>query len=221
MLITHPHIPAAACDLDFIVATLNCSLEKRFFSIQSHAATGVLSLSNDTSMFKNWSTLPIIFFAPPHDRSFGILPPPKMTITPAVTSSTPAGGEARAFSSVSDFLSSELSASTAAWMIGSAACISRSHSAWNAITSSAILELFSSSTVAIAFCSSAIVVSCPTTTSSLSVASFFSSTSAMSLTRFSWSSATCSAAEFIFSSPFSRRSLSTWIFSFLSLSIDL
>ncbi len=50
-------------------------------------------------------------------------------MTPAVTSSTPAGGDDSALSSVSDFLSSELSASMAAWITGSAAAMSRSQSA--------------------------------------------------------------------------------------------
>mmetsp|Transcript_48479 Transcript_48479/g.115338 ORF Transcript_48479/g.115338 Transcript_48479/m.115338 type:complete len:235 (-) Transcript_48479:3455-4159(-) len=213
MLITHPHIPAAAEDLFFIVATLKPSFTKRFFSIHSHATTGVLSLSNETSIFKNWSTLPMVFLAAPHERSFGTLPPPRSTSTPAVTSSTPAGGDARALSSVIDFLSREFSASTAAWMTGSAAAISFSHSAWNAITSLAMSSHLAASTLAAAFCSSATFVSCPTTTSSLSVAIFFSSTRAMSLIRFSCSSATCSAAEFIFSRPLTSRSLS-WLMPF-------
>mmetsp|Transcript_24279 Transcript_24279/g.61131 ORF Transcript_24279/g.61131 Transcript_24279/m.61131 type:complete len:244 (+) Transcript_24279:3872-4603(+) len=224
MLMTHPHMPAAADDLDFITSGVKVSPlapERRFFSIHSHAITGVLSLSKAMRALRNWSTLPISFLAAPHDTSLGILPPPMSTSTPAVTSSTPAGGEARALSSVIDFLSSELRASTAAWMTGSAAAISFSHSAWKAMTSCAIASHFCSSTEAPAFCSSAMLVSCPTTTRSLSVASFFSSTMAMSLTRFSCSSATCSAAEFIFSSPLVRRSLSCWMASFLDASIVL
>ena len=43
------------------------------------------------------------------------------------TSSTPAGGDASDFSSPSAFLSSELSAASAAWMMGSAAARSFSH----------------------------------------------------------------------------------------------
>mmetsp|Transcript_28116 Transcript_28116/g.65584 ORF Transcript_28116/g.65584 Transcript_28116/m.65584 type:complete len:222 (-) Transcript_28116:4269-4934(-) len=221
MLMTHPHMPAAADDLLFIASGVKASFLNRFFSHHSQATTGVLSLSNEMRELRNWSTLPISFLAAPQDTSLGILPPPISTITPAVTSSTPAGGEARALSSVMDFLSRELRASTAAWMTGSAAAISASHSAWNAITSAAIASHLPSSIEAPAFCSSAMLVSCPTTTSSLSVASFFSSTIAMSLTRFSCSSATCSAAEFIFSRPFVRRSLSCWIASFFCASIVL
>mmetsp|Transcript_31210 Transcript_31210/g.79146 ORF Transcript_31210/g.79146 Transcript_31210/m.79146 type:complete len:229 (+) Transcript_31210:902-1588(+) len=221
MLMTHPHMPAAADDLLFMASVLKLSLDRRFFSIHSHAMTGVLSLSKAMSAWRNWSTLPMSFLAAPHDTSLGILPPPMSTSTPAVTSSTPAGGEARALSSVMDFLSSELSASMAAWMTGSAAAMSLSHSAWKSMTSLAMASHFCSSTEAPAFCSSAMLVSCPTTTRSLSVASFFSSTTAMSLTRFSCSSATCSAAEFIFSRPLVRRSLSCWIPDFLDASIVL
>mmetsp|Transcript_62841 Transcript_62841/g.144021 ORF Transcript_62841/g.144021 Transcript_62841/m.144021 type:complete len:222 (+) Transcript_62841:703-1368(+) len=221
MLITHPHIPAAAPDLFRIEATLKDSFLRRFFSIHSHAITGALSLSKLMRRFRNWSTLPMSFFAAPQDTSFGILPAPINTMTPAVTSSTPAGGEARAFSSVMLFLSRELSASIAAWMTGSAAAISFSHSAWNSVTSSAIFVHFSSSTRARAFCSSATDVSCPTKARSLSVAAFLSSTTSMSFTRFSCSSATCSAALCIFSRPFSNRSFNTRISSRLDASMVL
>mmetsp|Transcript_92475 Transcript_92475/g.135170 ORF Transcript_92475/g.135170 Transcript_92475/m.135170 type:complete len:241 (-) Transcript_92475:795-1517(-) len=221
MLMTHAVMPAAAPDLPRMVSTLKCALLMQFVSTHVHALSGVLSLSNEISTLRNWSTLAIIFLAPFQLISLGFLPPLVSQITAAVTSSTPAGGLARDFNSVIDFLSRVPNAASASRMMGSAASRSLSHSFWNAITSSAIAEHLASSTAAPAFCSSAIAVSLPTTTISSSVASFLASTIIISLTRFSCSSATCSAALFIFSNPFSSRSFRTRISDFLLSSIRL
>jgi hypothetical protein len=128
-----------------------------------------------------------------------------ITISAPITSTTALAGDANAFSSVSDALSSELSAAIAASMIGTAAAMSRSHTSLNSVTSVAIAEHFSSSAREDSFCSSATAVSLPMSTISASVATFFSSTTACSRMRFSFSASTIDDDARSLSSPFSRR----------------
>mmetsp|Transcript_66859 Transcript_66859/g.164844 ORF Transcript_66859/g.164844 Transcript_66859/m.164844 type:complete len:222 (-) Transcript_66859:2326-2991(-) len=205
MLMTHPHMPAAAEDLDFIVVTLKASLLSRFFSIHSHAATGALSLSKLTSCPRNWSTLPIIFLAAPHDTSLGILPPPISTITPAVTSSTPAGGLASDLSSPRSFLLSVSSAASAFSTAGMAAARSRSQSACILDAASATMAVLAASSLAADAATSTLAFSPPTTSATSSALRAAASTSTDLTCTCSMRIATSLDVVSSFSSPLPRR----------------
>mmetsp|Transcript_13737 Transcript_13737/g.31800 ORF Transcript_13737/g.31800 Transcript_13737/m.31800 type:complete len:210 (+) Transcript_13737:3809-4438(+) len=182
------------------------------FSTMAQQFSGTLSLSYTSRSLRNLSTDAMAFLAAFHEMSLGITPRGATRIITALsTSATSGGGVASAFISVKCFLSSPLSAASASITSGSAAARSRLHSSWMPFTSSACLADLSSSIVATAFCSSAIAVSCPTWTSSCSVADFFSSTTSISTLSDACRSVTWSEALRSFSRPFSRRDLSLWM----------
>ena len=95
--------------------------------------------------------------------SFGTFPPgDNMTMTPAITLTTAAGGEPKDFNSVKLVLLSVARASPAAIKAGSAAARSRSQSACLIPTSFAMTATFSSSTSAMSFSLVTFAVSTPT-----------------------------------------------------------
>ena len=167
------------------------------------------------SELRNTSTDAISFFASPHSFFTFLIPPlgAIMYCTALHTKSTTGEGVDIDLSSVSDALSSELSASAAAAMAGSAAIKSLLHCAAKAETSCWMTATLSASMAPRAACSSATVDSWPTCTRSTSVSAFFCSTITDSSLSTICISATCVEAPRSLTRPLSRR---TFIASTLS-----
>mmetsp|Transcript_13357 Transcript_13357/g.32648 ORF Transcript_13357/g.32648 Transcript_13357/m.32648 type:complete len:242 (-) Transcript_13357:572-1297(-) len=208
MLITQPHRPAAADDLERMLSGLNPGLDMYSFSTTVTQFSGVLSLSKLMSDLRNASTLPMDFLPAAQLTSLGTLPPGAVSTMQAdTTCTTSAAGLPNDLSSPSDALSSEFNAASASAMMGSAASRSRAHSSWNACTSDCSLAHASSSSRPASTASSTTAFSLPMDTISSSVCAFFSSTMICSSLSAFCRSATCALACAILSTPFSRRSL--------------
>mmetsp|Transcript_14065 Transcript_14065/g.57166 ORF Transcript_14065/g.57166 Transcript_14065/m.57166 type:complete len:241 (+) Transcript_14065:1284-2006(+) len=203
MLMTQLHRPAAAPDFFSMSATVNLGMVRYLVSTSATHSSLTLSLSKLMRDVRKPSTEPMNFFAAFQDTSLGILPLAKRIITAAVTAEIILSTLEYALSSPSDFLSSELSAASASWMMGSALARSSAHSAWTAETSSAMAAHSASSAAPASTAASTTAFSFPMETMSWSVAFFFSSTMICSCLRFTCSSLTCADANAILSTPFS------------------